>query len=88
MEAKLNNISLEFFKNKNKAASKIQKQFERYKKRAKLTLGLKAYLKRMKTLKRVVKSQIIKIQMKYFNKYLQKVRQLKKIEEENKKKKK
>ena len=42
----------------------------------------------MKTLKRVVKSQIIKIQMKYFSKYHQKVRQLKKIEEENKKKKK
>lgn len=81
IEVKLNNFSLEYFKNKNKSATKIQNQFLRYKNRAKMIKGLKFYLRKMKVFKKVFKSQIIKIQMKYFYKYREQVRKIKAIEE-------
>lgn len=88
MEIKLNNMALDYFKNKNRAAWKIQSQFKRFKQRGKLVAGLKGYLKRMKVLKRVVKMQIVKIQLKYWDRYREQVKKIRMVEEENRKKKK
>ena len=69
MEAKLNQLALENFQHKNKAVSKIQKQFLRYKQRGQLVKGLKKYLAKMKVLKRVFAARLAKIKSRYIKKF-------------------
>lgn len=91
----MNIAAVNYFHKKNKASSKIQKQFLKYKQRVKFMVGVRKFIKRMKALKKLISNQMTKtkeIKFKYFKKYREQVNKIKeslkkKLEEKTKKEK-
>ena len=61
METNLNTAAVNCFHKKNKAVTKIQKQFIKHKQRAKLLAGVRKYINKIKTMEKVISKIVVKV---------------------------